>query len=188
MTLPAVSGGSAIGMMYFCCWPCVCDTMDFIRADTKTIQTADGERQYHFAVIGNPCAKPEAIPRQAPDVNCESEQLVKATISDHGYVIIGMLFEPGVHAHSDPAVRSTDQAQFSKRCQARADTGNSGGMGMIFREIATIAPISALPGGQAALLAVSAAGSPSSESKVSGDGARGPEAPDVSVAHVRCFM
>ena len=38
------------GFMYYCCWPCVCDTNDFIRVDTRNVTTAEGTRQYHFAV------------------------------------------------------------------------------------------------------------------------------------------
>ena len=33
----------------------VCDTLEFIKLDTKTIDTADGQREYWFAVIGDPC-------------------------------------------------------------------------------------------------------------------------------------
>eukprot|EP00966_Prymnesium_polylepis_P007046 162511-Prymnesium_polylepis.1 len=41
LTLPLVSGkGSRTGYMYYCCWPCVCDTQDFIRVDTKNVTTA----------------------------------------------------------------------------------------------------------------------------------------------------
>jgi len=141
MTLPMMSGGNASGMMYFCCWPCACDSQDFLKVDTKTVMTADGERQYQFVVIGNPCKNQKAIPQQAPDVNCEADRLVKATISDHGYVIIGMFFEPGVKDHSDALVQSTDQSAFSGKCQARSDAGHNSGMGMIFREVAGITPI-----------------------------------------------
>jgi len=141
MTLPTVSGGTSNGMLYYCCWPCVCDTMDFITIDTKTVQTSDGERQYHFAVIGDPCEQPDAIPPQASDVNCESNQLVRATFSDNGYVIIGMFFEPGVPDHSDSLVESTQHDVLSETCQARAASGHQSGMGMIFREVASISPI-----------------------------------------------
>ena len=48
LTLPLVSGtGTRTGYMYYCCWPCVCDTQDFIRVDTKNVTTASGTRQYH---------------------------------------------------------------------------------------------------------------------------------------------
>lgn len=61
MNLTSVAGGSVAGFTYFCCWPCVCDTQDFIRVDTKTIVTAAGPRQYHFLVIGNPCNDPQKV-------------------------------------------------------------------------------------------------------------------------------
>ena len=50
--------------MYYCCWPCVCDTQDFIRVDTKTIRTAEGPQKFRVAVIGNPCDDPSALTKQ----------------------------------------------------------------------------------------------------------------------------
>jgi len=62
LNLSLVGGGKRRGYMYYCCWPCVCDTQDFIRVDTKTITNLNGEvRQYHFAVLGNPCEHPEEL-------------------------------------------------------------------------------------------------------------------------------
>ena len=37
-------GGLRHGITHFCCAPCVCDTLEFINMDTKTIATADGPR------------------------------------------------------------------------------------------------------------------------------------------------
>merc|ERR1719191_2505607 len=38
LTLPLVDGGGLVsGFMYYCCWPCVCDTQDFIRVDTANV-------------------------------------------------------------------------------------------------------------------------------------------------------
>ena len=51
----AVTGVDEVGFMYYCCWPCVCDTWDFIKVDTLTVKTADGPKVYRFAVIGDPC-------------------------------------------------------------------------------------------------------------------------------------
>ena len=66
LTLPLVGGGRRTGYMHYCCWPCVCDTQDFIRIDTKNVTTADGTRQYHFAVLGNPCDHPEQLCAPSP--------------------------------------------------------------------------------------------------------------------------
>ena len=95
--------------MHYCCWPCVCDVQDFVVADTKTVATADGERQLWWAVIGDPCVNPAklhepftqpfdgretTLARDAPNVQCdESGKLRGAPRSDHGHVIIGPLFE-----------------------------------------------------------------------------------------------
>merc|ERR1719440_2135755 len=50
------------GFMHYCCWPCVCDTQDFIKIDSKTIQTKDkGAVKFYFAVLGNPCDHPEQL-------------------------------------------------------------------------------------------------------------------------------
>ena len=61
LNLDLVGGGKHTGFMQYCCWPCVCDTQDFIKIDTKTITTKDGARQYHFTVLGNPCDHPEEL-------------------------------------------------------------------------------------------------------------------------------
>jgi hypothetical protein len=55
LRLDMVNGKKRTGAMHYCCWPCVCDTQDFIRVDTKTVPTSEGPKQYHFAVLGNPC-------------------------------------------------------------------------------------------------------------------------------------
>merc|ERR1711879_359484 len=68
LTLDKVGGGKRTGYMYYCCWPCVCDTQDFIRVDTKSFTMRDGEiRQYHFAVLGNPCQHPEELTKPFTD-------------------------------------------------------------------------------------------------------------------------
>ena len=116
LTLPVVGGGTASGYMYYCCWPCVCDTQDFIRVDTKNVTLAGGEsRQYHWAVVGNPCDDPSklhapfvqpfhgrgetTLAREAAEVRCDAEgRLIGATLSDHGYPIISMFFDVRAHA------------------------------------------------------------------------------------------
>jgi len=114
LTLPVVGGGTASGFMYYCCWPCVCDTQDFIRVDTRNVTLASGEsRQYHWAVVGNPCDDPSqlhapfvqpfygrgetTLAREAAEVRCDAEgRLIGATLSDHGYPIISMFFDAEV--------------------------------------------------------------------------------------------
>jgi hypothetical protein len=61
LTLPKVGGGYSTGYMHYCCWPCVCDTQDFIRVDTKNVTSSDATRTLEFAVIGNPCDHPEKL-------------------------------------------------------------------------------------------------------------------------------
>jgi len=159
LTLAKVGGGQRSGYMYYCCWPCVCDTQDFIRVDTKNITTQGGEvRQYHFAVIGNPCDHPEelsrpfvqpfygrgstTLAREAPEVRCDSAgRLEGAYLSDGGYIIISMFFD------EDPSHRSMDESLFKGMCKERAEAGYNSGMGEIFRKVAAISPINATAGG-----------------------------------------
>ena len=43
LTLDTVSGAAQrTGYLHYCCWPCVCDTQDFVRLDTRSIRTKDG--------------------------------------------------------------------------------------------------------------------------------------------------
>ena len=116
LTLSKVGGGYATGYMHYCCWPCVCDTQDFIRVDTRNVTTVQGRvKQQQFAVIGNPCQRPEklhepfvqpfgrgqtTLAQTAQEVRClPGGVLDGATLSDHGHVIIGIFFdadtEPG---------------------------------------------------------------------------------------------
>lgn len=110
LTMPKLGGGYSTGYMHYCCWPCVCDTQDFIRVDSKNITLANGvERTFQFAVIGNPCDNPNqlkvpfvqpfdrrqtSIAESAREVRClEDGTLEGATLSNHGYIIIGMFFD-----------------------------------------------------------------------------------------------
>jgi hypothetical protein len=157
LNLDKIGGGKHRGFMYYCCWPCVCDTQDFIKIDTKNITLAGGEvRQYHFAVLGNPCDHPEemdkpflqpfygrgetTIRREAPEVRCDAHgRLDGAYLSDHGYVIINMFFD------EDPAQSSVDESMFANHCKQRADAGYNSGMGEIFRKVAAITPVAVTP-------------------------------------------
>lgn len=169
------------GYMHYCCWPCVCDTQDFIRVDTKTVETSEGRTQYHFAVLGNPCEKPEELVRpfvqpfgrgsttlrqSAPEVRCgENNELLGATLSDHGFIIIAMFFDSPQPTEEDKAVvlgdfaptpgrtqkgtddvQYQDEAEWSAMCTDRANKGYNSGMGEIFRKVAMINPISKMPG------------------------------------------
>jgi len=125
------------GGIYFCCWPCVCDTSDFIQVDTKTVEVADGTFEFHFLVLGDPCLMPNAdskIPAAAPDAICQGDTFVKATHSDNGYVIIGLLQDLS-------QLQRNDENLVSQHCASRADQGYQSGMGTIFREVAEINPI-----------------------------------------------
>jgi len=111
LTLPRVDGGGLVsGFMYYCCWPCVCDTQDFIRVDTANVTLAGGEvRRYYWAVVGNPCDDPPklrepfvqpfygrgetTLEREAAEVRCDADgRLIGASLSDHGFPIISMFF------------------------------------------------------------------------------------------------
>ena len=152
MSLERVDGsGKVAGSMYYCCWPCVCDTNDFIRVDTKTVVTADqGARVFNVSVIGDPCLKPgmlnmpflqsfdkrtTSIAAEAREVRCSKQGLEGATYSDHGYVIIGLYFAPG------RAAAAQDGASFGSMCDDRAAAGYNSGMGEIFRQVAAISPV-----------------------------------------------
>lgn len=108
LRLDTVDGKKRVGAMHYCCWPCVCDTQDFIRVDTKTVETAEGPRRYHFAVLGNPCDKAyklnepfvqpfgfrqTTLAQEAAEVRCVDGKLQGATLSDHGFIIINMFFD-----------------------------------------------------------------------------------------------
>lgn len=150
LNLSRVNGGAQLGDMHYCCWPCVCDTQDFIKVDSHTVMSADGvARALSFAVIGNPCEREEmlhepfvqpfdgrvtTLARDAAEVRClPNGALEGATLSDNGYVIISMFFAPQGAAN--------DEAMFAEMCATRAAGGYRSGMGEIFRKVAAIAPI-----------------------------------------------
>ena len=69
MTLDTVSGTTRTGYLHFCCWPCVCDTQDFVRVDTRSVRLLDGTvKQFWWLVIGNPCLDKSRIPYEAAQV------------------------------------------------------------------------------------------------------------------------
>lgn len=139
-TLQTVTGSTESGSIFHCCWPCVCDTLSWLKVDTKTVETSDGPQQFSFLVIGNPCLGNGAgqIPAEAPDVWCEGHELAGATISDNGYVIFGML-----HQHGEDGTAGSDSMgnDIQGKCQQRETQGFQSGMGQIFIEVANISPI-----------------------------------------------
>lgn len=152
LNLDLVGGGKRTGWMYYCCWPCVCDTQDFFKVDTKTVTLAGGvSRQYHFVVLGNPCDHPEeltkpfvqpfdrrstTLEREAREVRCGAGgSLVGAHLSDHGYIIMSMFFD------EEGSSKSMDEGLFKDMCNQRAAAGYNSGMGEIFRKVAAISPI-----------------------------------------------
>lgn len=152
MSLDRVDGhGKQEGFMYYCCWPCVCDTEDFIRVDTKTVRTRDGPKKYNVAVIGNPCDRPAELTRpffqpfdgrqttiaeSAAEVRCGvGGRLEGATVSDNGYIILSLFFD----ASTDAGSLANDE--YSGMCEDRKNHGYNSGMGEIFRRVAAIAPI-----------------------------------------------
>uniref|UniRef100_A0A0G4GAV7 Uncharacterized protein n=1 Tax=Chromera velia CCMP2878 TaxID=1169474 RepID=A0A0G4GAV7_9ALVE len=174
LNLETVTGRRRFGFMHYCCWPCVCDTQDFIKVDSKTITTADGEKQYWFAVIGNPCDVPGSLDtpfnqrgvpytlrKVAPELECTPEGKLKgATLSDGGYVIISMFFDsrptddeqtpppalqeggprPGRLSTHGPFVFQ-HEGEYEPMCTERAQYGYQSGMGEIFRQAASVAPV-----------------------------------------------
>ena len=165
----AVTGVDEVGFMYYCCWPCVCDTWDFIKVDTLTVTTADGPKVYRFAVIGDPCVneaqldvpfvqpfdgRTTTLRRDAPEVRCENGQLIGATRTDHGFIAISMFFDAPIdEEEEDSGVwkpgRITqrgghvfqDDVEYSDMCSQRAANGYDSGMGEIFRRVAAITPV-----------------------------------------------
>ena len=164
----AVTGVDEVGFMYYCCWPCVCDTWDFIKVDTLTITTADGPKLYRFAVIGDPCRNEEQLDvpfvqpfdgrtttlrRDAPEVRCADGRLIGATRTDHGFIAISMFFDAPIDEEEDRGVWQPgrvvqrgghvfqDDVEYSDMCADRASNGYNSGMGEIFRRVAAITPV-----------------------------------------------
>merc|ERR1712178_37835 len=197
LRLESVEGNGKMvsGFMYYCCWPCVCDTQDFLKVDTTNITLAGEERQYHVVVIGNPCDKPEQLTKPfvqpfghrtttlgetAAEVRCDaSGHLIGATLSDHGYPIVSLFFEPQETSSDSKAVaigsmgspqpgrfgvsssgkRYQDEFGYKDMCEDRAAHGYNSGMGEIFRKVAEISRI--LPGSRLPLASRAAKGNDS---------------------------
>lgn len=189
VTLPRVdTWRNLTGFMYYCCWPCICDTQDFIRVDTLTVKYKDGvSTKQNFAVIGNPCDDPTklqepfvqpfyggrttTLAETAQEVRCGKDGALEgATMSDNGYVIIGMFFdaididkksedndgrqeyEQRIAANPTPgrisnaivfgnSVQFHDETEWHESCSDRARDGYNSGMGEIFRKVSAISPI-----------------------------------------------
>merc|ERR1712079_380653 len=60
------------GSSHVCCWPCVCDLQEFVKADTLEVDTKYGRTTFDVLVIGDPCVHPERIPSRAPEVYCQN--------------------------------------------------------------------------------------------------------------------
>lgn len=157
------------GFMHYCCWPCVCDTQDFLVVDTLAVETADGPENMHFVAMGDPCVNPSALTTpfkqpfgyrtttlelDAPEVRCDEEgRLVGATYTDNGLVAIGAFFptdeaievptdspEPGRISKLRNGTPYQDETEYAQMCYDRELRGHDSGMGDIFRKVAGIAP------------------------------------------------
>ena len=176
LTLSTVDNRKRFGFLHYCCWPCVCDTQDFIEIDTKNVTTKDGKTEpYYFAVLGNPCENKEklkvpffqpfdgrqtTLEREAREVRCdENGNLIGATLSDNGFVIISMFFDsiainedipgegvnslalnnngknqPGRMSKSHDGVYYQSEHEYESMCEHRKRNGYNSGMGEIFRK------------------------------------------------------
>merc|ERR1711871_155736 len=176
VSLDTSYGATRTGFLHHCCWPCVCDTVDFLKVDTKTIETSEGARQYWFTVIGNPCAtsrgsafledefvspfdgRSYTLSGVAAEVRCgDNGELLGATLSDNGLPIIGMIHDSveATHTLLTPLTDATpgrisvdaeyggynDYRDMQPVCQERAESGYASGMGEIFRQVASVAPL-----------------------------------------------
>jgi hypothetical protein len=132
--LDKLNGQKIKGDIYYCCWPCFCDTKDFIKVDTKTIKTKNGSKQYNFLVIGDPCTDPKQIPfSSTPELQCSNGKITPGKLlntyrSDNGHIIIGLLH------NSD----KSKNLELEKKCIERKNTGFQSGMGDIFRTVADV--------------------------------------------------
>eukprot|EP00466_Bigelowiella_natans_P007074 jgi/Bigna1/70094/fgenesh1_pg.10_\ len=105
---------------------------DLIRVDTRNVTTQEGEKKMHFLVIGNPCeADQSKIPWEAPEVVCNGQELERAILSDHGYIIISMFFP------YEDSISSQDEGTYAEHCEHRKQMGYNSGMGEIFRKISS---------------------------------------------------
>jgi hypothetical protein len=166
------------GYMHYCCWPCIQDVKDFLKTDTLTLTLQGGVQQtYHFAVMGDPCKNEKMLDepfvqpfdrrtttlrREARELRCQNGRLAGATMSDGGYVIIGMFFDlpqqddevsskslvettgppqPGRLTDAGNGVMVQDEYEWGPTCEKRAANGYNSGMGEIFRKVAAITRI-----------------------------------------------
>ena len=135
--------------MSVCCWPCVCDLQEFVKADTLEVDTREGRTTLDVLVIGevflqshiynvgtgsgDPCVQSQRIPRRAPEVRCVNGRLEGATRSARDHVVIGLM-QTGEQTYYTAEMVDT-------RCRARKQAGYRSGMGRIFVEVASINPI-----------------------------------------------
>lgn len=134
VALKKVGGGTETGYVRHCCWPCICDLQDLVRVDTKTVAAKDGSHSRKWLVINDPCGGSCTMPNEAPEVTCSGGSLAGATKSDGGKVIIGPFFGSGSGAHD------ATEPELVAHCKERAEDGWQGGMGEIFRDVASCVP------------------------------------------------
>jgi len=166
VSLRNVGGDLVTGVSHHCCWPCICDEVDFLRVDTKTVVTSDGPQVYNMLVLGDPCKYPDklkvsftdpftqattSLHEDAPELACTANNtLVGATYSDHGYPIVGLFFTDAADMNDVPAPPVPMQPNdptfgYGDMCHQRKQNGYNSGMGLIFHLVAKINPIPTTP-------------------------------------------
>eukprot|EP00930_Biecheleria_cincta_P089508 TRINITY_DN78833_c0_g1_i1.p1 TRINITY_DN78833_c0_g1~~TRINITY_DN78833_c0_g1_i1.p1 ORF type:complete len:282 (-),score=32.49 TRINITY_DN78833_c0_g1_i1:263-1066(-) len=150
VTLKKVGGGTETGLFHFCCWPCLCDMIDLVRVDTKSISRSGGSSNLRVLVIGDPCTNASqltepfsdpfgrgsqiTLENAAPEVTCSGSKVNEAVFSDGGHPIIGILY-------TDAGSATIEADDMVTQCSERADAGFNSGMGLIFRKVAEISPL-----------------------------------------------
>jgi len=134
LQLRDLSGNVEKGSVHVCCWPCICDLQQFVHTDELKISTKNGMHSFTALVIGDPCIKPEKIPRAASELTCKNGVLQGATKSKNGHIVIGL-----VQPNDTPAQFSATSKK--QQCDNRKKNGYRWGMGKIFVNVASINPI-----------------------------------------------
>tara|TARA_Y100000996_G_C22545595_1_gene651673 strand:- start:217 stop:1392 length:1176 start_codon:yes stop_codon:yes gene_type:complete len=126
-----LDGNHIYGKYYRCCWPCLCDIMNYARVDQYDIEFNDSRVTYDVLTIEDPCCNGSKIPDSVSSYKCKDGKTQNGVYSNNGRLIFALFYDTRIATDSDRNSISSVKNQ----CKGRTDTKPAdlqGGMGDIF--------------------------------------------------------
>ncbi len=123
------------GDVYFCCWPCACDSMKYAKSMNISHQFKGVKNEFTVMVINNPCKKNNFPLEVNREYFCVGEEINEDEVHTVGEnIVIGVIHKPS-SCNSDDISSINQHPVLGGQCKVRNSTPKDelfSGMGDIF--------------------------------------------------------